>query len=148
MEVTVEFKEVKLLYAAVSNNDNRRLDESVAAEWHRSIERNLGDRATLPDCLAVVEEWFDVSRGEYFTKGIFLDLMRKRLRLNPKAVSDDVRSAKARGLISADWDTSTAIPADVAQRLAQARAEARDIAPGEVESGPSKLRLEAGRRVP
>lgn len=144
----MEFKEVKLVYAAISNNDNRKLDESVAAEWHRSIERNLSGRATLQDCLSVVEEWFDVARSEYFTKGIFLDMLRKRLRLTPKAVVDDVRSAKARGLVGKDWPRDEPIPVEVALRIEALRAEARELAPA-VESGPlsSPLGLDVGRRV-
>ena len=144
----MEFREVKLVYAAISNNDNRRLDEAVAAEWHRSIERNLGGRVTLADCLAVVEEWFDVDRGQYFTKGIFLDLLRKRLRLTPKAIVDDVRSAKARGMIAKDWPHDRPIPADVAQRIELLRREARELAPA-IEPGPfsSPLELDVGRRV-
>lgn len=144
----MEFREVKLVYAAISNNDNRKLDESIAAEWHRSIERNLSGRATLQDCLAVVEEWFDVARGEYFTKGVFLDLLRKRLRLTPKAIVDDVRSAKARGLVAKDWPRDEPIPVDVALRIEMLRAEARELAPA-IESGPlsSPLGLDVGRRV-
>lgn len=120
----MEFKETKLLYAAISNNDNRKLDESVAAEWHRSIERNLAGRATLPDCLAVVEEWFDYPRDTYFTKGIFMDLMRQRLRLMPNHIRIDVGVAKGLGYIDGSHDPRVPLPIDAANKLANYRAAA------------------------
>ncbi len=146
----MEFKETKLLYAAISNNDNRKLDESVAAEWHRSIERNLAGRATLQDCLAVVEEWFDYPRDTYFTKGIFLDLMRQRLRLMPRDIRVDVGLAKRLGFVDECHDSRVPLPLDAANKLAGYRASVNaENNKHALEDGPnaSPLELDVGRRV-
>jgi hypothetical protein len=142
----MQLAEVGQLLTVISSFDNRRLDDSTARAWKIMLDRHV-PTASLQDAQEVVLDWF-ANPNPYFEVRHLIDGLKRRLRLTPKAIRDDVRVAKTRGLVSKDWDDRTPLPPDAAARLAAARAEARDIAPGELDSGPSKLRLEAGRRVP
>ena len=102
---------------------------------------------TFDEAQQIVIRYYGTA-GESLTVYALIDLWKQSRRMAPHQIAADVRSAKARGLIGRDWDTRTALPADVAGRLAAARDEERQAAPGEVDSGPSKLRLEVGKRVP
>lgn len=49
-------------------------------------------------------------------------------RRTPAAIAEDVRSARARGLVSRDWAETDPIPDDVRVRLTELRDEARATA--------------------
>lgn len=102
--------------------------------------------APLAAAQDVVFEWFSVE-NPYFEVRHLIGGLRRKMRLTPKAIEDDVRSAKARGLVPKDWPARTPLPAEAASKLEAARADARAEAP-EIE-GPnmSPLQLDVGRRT-
>ena len=83
------------------------------------------------------------SEGESLTVFALIDLWKRDRRLLPHQVAADVRSAKARGLVSRDWPEGDALPAEVADRLSAARAGDRDVAGGVGAAG-SRLALQVG----
>lgn len=133
----MELQEVGMVLARVSNFDNRRLDPAVARDWKVMLDRHLFGRGSLDDAMEVVLDHFALPDPPYFTVGLLVDGMKKRLRLTPKAISDDVRSAKVRGLVALTYSHKLPLPADVQVRLDAARAAARAVAPSEIESGGS-----------
>lgn len=143
----MDLKEVGMVLARISNFDNRRLDESVARDWKVMLDRELFGRGTVADAMDVVLDHFAQPSPPYFTVGLLVDGLRRRLRLMPKQIADDVRAAKARGLVSADHDPRVPLPGGAAERLAQARMEAREVVPAEIGGGAWRLELEVGRRV-
>lgn len=143
----MDLKETGMVLARISNFDNRRLDASVARDWKVMLDRELYGRGTVEDAMEVVLDHFAQASPPYFTVGKLVDGMRTRLRLTPKAIADDVRTAKARGLIGRDYDERAPLPAEVAQRLQAARAEAQEASPEVIEAGRPQMELEAGRRL-
>lgn len=135
-----------MVLARISNFDNRKLDPSVARDWKVMLDRELHGRGTADDAMEVVLDHFAQPNPPYFTVGLLVEGLRVRLRLTPKMIADDVRAAKARGLIGQEHDPRSPLPVTVAGRLAEARAEARAAAPAEVESGVGAFQLEVGRR--
>ena len=142
----MELKEVGMVLARVSNFDNRKLDPSVARDWKVMLDRELHGRGTIEDAMEVVLDHFAQPAPPYFTVGLLVDGLRRRLRLTPKAIVDDVRSAKARGLVSKDHDPRLPLPVDVMVKLETARQSARDEAPSEIEGGVGSFALDMGRR--
>lgn len=142
----MELKEVGMVLARIANFDNRRLDPSVARDWKMMLDRELYGRGTLDDAMEVVLDHFAQPAPPYFTVGLLVDGLRRRLRLSQRDIAVDVRSAKARGLVSKDWPRNRPLPADAAAALERARSEARAASP-ELDEGPSPLQLEVGRRV-
>lgn len=141
----MDLKEVGMVLARVSNFDNRRLDPSVARDWKVMLDRELHGRGTVNDAMEVVLDHFAQPDPPYFTIGRLVDGMRKRLRLTPREIAVDVRSAKARGLVAADWGRDEPLPPEVSARLSELRAEAQRVAP-EIEAGESPLALDVGKR--
>lgn len=92
----------------------------------------------------IVEHYGESS--ESLTPYALVDAWKKRKRLMPKQIADDVRAAKARGLIGKGHDPRVPLPAGVMRRLMSARAEAQALAP-ELDYSPSQLQIEVGKRV-
>lgn len=145
----MNLKEVGMVLARISNYDNRKLDASVAKDWQLMLDRALHGRGSVEDAFDVVMEWFMESGRPYFMVAHLIDGMRDRLRLTPKAITDDVRAAKSRGLVEKSWPRDEPLRVDVQDRLLAARAEARELAmQHEVEGiNQSPLQLDVGRRV-
>lgn len=141
----MQLAEVGKLLAVIASFDNRRLDEATAMSWKLMLDREVPG-ASLDQATEVVLDWFSTA-NPYFEVRHLVDGLKKTLRLMPKQVADDVRSAKARGLIDAGHDPRDPLPADVSARLAAARALDRDNAPTEIESGVGAFALEVGRHV-
>lgn len=137
--------EVGKLLAVIASFDNRRLDEATAFSWKLMLDREVPD-ATLEQATEVVLDWF-ATANPYFEVRHLADGLKRKLRLTAKQIADDVRSAKARGLIDASHDPRTPLPGEVVVRLAEARAADRDVAPGEIEAGVGKFALDVGRRL-
>lgn len=76
--------------------------------------------------------------GESLTVFALIDAWKQDRRMLPHQIAADVRSAKARGLIGSH-DPRVPLPADVAERLAAARAADRDSAPVELDGGSWRL---------
>lgn len=140
----MQLAEVGKLLAIIKSFDNRKLDESTAMAWKVMLDKHV-PQASLADAEGVVFDWFGVE-NPYFEVRHLLDGLRRKLRLTPKQIADDVRSAKARGLVDTGWPRDKALPAVVREKLAAARATDRENAPAEIEAGESPLQLEVGRR--
>lgn len=141
----MQLAEVGKLLAIIKSFDNRKLDESTAMAWKVMLDKHV-PQATLADAEAVVFDWFGVE-NPYLEVRHLLDGLRRRLRLMPKQIADDVRAAKARGLVEKSWPRDKALPPAVREKLAAARATDREHAPAEIEGGESPLQLEVGRRL-
>lgn len=141
----MQASEAAELLAFIAAFDNRNVTKEAAVAWAMTVTREVPS-LSLDVAREIVMDHFG-SSGEYFTVGLLLDAARARLRLNAKQIADDVRSAKARGLIGAGHDDREPLPVEVAERLAAARAADREVAPRMVESGPFKVQLSVGRRV-
>lgn len=141
----MQLAEVGKLLAIIKSFDNRRLDEATAMSWKLMLDREVPN-ATLEQATEVVLDWFSTA-NPYFEVRHLVDGLKRALRLTPKQIADDVRSAKARGLIGAGHDPRQPLPVEVAERLAVARAGDRENAPREIETGVGAFALDVGRRV-
>lgn len=139
----MQASDVAELLSLASAYDNRNVTKEAAVGWKVAIDRELPD-LSVGLAREVVVDHFATS-GEYFTVKHLIDGAKARLRRLPSQVAADVRSAKARGLVGRDHDPRVPLPPDVAARLESLRAEARAVVP-EIESGPSPLQLDVGRR--
>lgn len=146
-EKTRQLAEIGAVLARISNYDNRKLDKAVALDWQLMINRELHGRWSPDAAMEVVLDHFALPQPPYFTVGLLMEGMRHRLRLTPKAIRDDVRSAKARGMVAKDWPRDTPIPVDVAEALERFRAEARELAPAIEGLNVPGVELEVGRTV-
>lgn len=89
---------------------------------------------------------------EYLALDVLLEHIRVDTRRTPTAIEEDVRSAKARGLIEASWPKRDPLPRPVAEQLARARADFAETAAA-IEAGvidaPRALTVgTVGRKVP
>lgn len=117
-----DLEAAKLLTIA-AGFDRRQVTEMTARAWAAA----LSDQS-YSDCeRAVIEHYRDAdTRREYLSVGHVLDRVEQWQRASRKQIEDDVRSAKARGLIDRDWPARDRLPADVAQALADARTRDAD----------------------
>lgn len=121
----MELAEVGKLLAVAAAYDNRQLREETAVAWKAALDLQVPE---LDPMLAqqIVVWWFSEDRGEYFQVGHLIAEAKRRLRLLPEQIEADVRVAKARGLIG-EWPDKKRLPADVAQRLAELRANQNQL---------------------
>ena len=140
----MQLAEVGKLLAIIRSFDNRKLDESTAVAWKMMLDREV-PAASFEQAAEVVMDWFSTA-NPYFEVRHLVDGLKRLLRLTPKAIADDVRSAKARGLVDVSWPARDPLPPAVSAALESARAEAR-VDPGELTGADSPLRLDVGRRV-
>lgn len=114
-----DLEAAKLLTIA-AGFDRRQVTEMTARAWAAA----LSDQSYVDCERAVIDHYRDAdTRHDYLSVGHVLDRVERAQRATRKQIEDDVRSAKARGLIGRDWPKSERLPADVAQKLAEARAE-------------------------
>ena len=140
----MQASEVAELLSLASAYDNRKVTKEAAVAWKVAIDAQLPDM-TADIARQVIVEHFTTS-GEYFTVKHLIDGGKRAMRRMPKQIADDVRSAKARGLIGKGHDPRVPLPADAMRRLMAARAEARESAP-EITWEESRLQIEVGKRV-
>lgn len=128
--------EVAQLLTIASGFDRRQVDAMTVEAWHavpvvaesdfEAAKRVLIDHQTSPEA------------AEYFTVRHLARGITKRERSNHVDVETDVRSAKARGIIPADWPKRDPLTPVAAAALARARehdrAEAARYSAGELES--------------
>lgn len=57
-----------------------------------------------------------------------IDAVRHATRRTPERIAEDVRSARARGLVPREWSEKDALPADIQAPLLELRNEARTTA--------------------
>jgi biopolymer transport protein ExbB/TolQ len=95
-------------------------------------------------------------RGSDFLTAKTLDEeMRKARRLRPQYIAADVRSARARRLVSADWPEDKPLPRNVMQQIEAARQNAQEKAAREELEAPEgavtlprELLATTGQRAP
>lgn len=110
--------EAAKLLTIASGFDRRTVDELTATAWAAA----LADVSFEDGQAAVLAHFTDAAtRHSYFTVGHVLDRVEAAQRLARHQVESDVRSAKARGLVAAEWPDREPLPASVAGRLAVAR---------------------------
>lgn len=141
--------EVRRLLGYISAGfDNRQLSTATVDVWTVELADVHAD-----DALQAVRNHFrKPAPRDYLSLDVLLEQIRVDTRQTPTAIEEDVRSAKARGLIDASWPARQALPRDVAGRLARARAEFAETAAAieaGVVAGPRMLDVgTVGRKVP
>lgn len=144
----MQLAEVGKLLAIIRSFDNRKLDESTAMAWKMMLDREVPD-AQLCDAQEVVMDWFS-TENPYFEVRHLVDGLKKRLRLTPKQIADDVRSAIARGLLPHGADPKTPVSREIAAKLAEMREASRVEAERHAldsHAGEPQLQLRVGRDV-
>ncbi|MEV8339236.1 hypothetical protein [Leucobacter sp. NPDC077196] len=143
----MQLKEVGQLLTIISSFDNRKLDESTAVSWKLMIDRHFPD-ASLVEAQEVVLDWFGTA-NPYFEVRHLIDGLKRARRRFSREIENDVRAAKARGLIGRDWPARKVLPVEVEQRLSGARARDREVAAQYAIEGPNVpgVELEVGRTV-
>ncbi|MFJ3029848.1 hypothetical protein ACIPEQ_13475 [Curtobacterium sp. NPDC087080] len=141
--------EVRRLLSLISGGyDNRTLTAITAEVWTMELADTDFDIAWQ----AVRNHFRKPSPREYLSLDVLLEQIRVDTRQTPGAIEEDVRSAKARGLIEASWPARQALPRPVATRLAQARQtfaeQAAAIEAGTVTDGRPLELGTVGRKVP
>lgn len=144
----MQLTEVGKLLAIISSFDNRKLDESAALAWKMMLDREVPN-ATLDDAQEVVMDWFS-TENPYFEVRHLVDGIKKRLRLTPKQIADDVRSAVSRGWLPYGASPRQPVSREIAEKLAAAREASRQETEQyriESHAGNTPLQLDVGRRL-
>lgn len=113
--------ETTTLLALVASFDNRKVDEARSAAWH-SILRDVDFEDAKQVVVAHFSHPNDYLTVSHITEGVLR--MHRRL---PKQIEADVRAARARGIVDADWPESAPLSSSAAGRLAAARAGDLDV---------------------
>jgi hypothetical protein len=117
--------EVRRLLSLISGGyDNRTLTAITAEVWLMELADTDFDIAWQ----AVRNHFRKPSPRDYLSLDVLLEQIRVDTRQTPTAIEEDVRSAKARGLIEASWPKRDPLPRAVAEQLARARAEFAETA--------------------
>ena len=118
--------EVQQLLTTAAAFDNRKTDPTggTALTWQKILAEV--DYAAAE--AAVIAHQTGPLAGEYLTVKHIVDAVEVANRSTRKLVEADVRSARARRIIPADWPESEPLTADAAARLAAARAADRESA--------------------
>lgn len=117
--------EVRRLLGYISAGyDNRQLSAATATVWTEELGGVDYDTAKQ----AVRNHFRKPSPREYLSLDVLLEQIRVDTRQTPTAIEEDVRSAKARGLIESSWPKRDPLPRPVAEQLARARAEFAETA--------------------
>lgn len=123
-------------YASASNTSAEK-----AVAW-ATVLNQFAPGMTPGEARELIVEHYGES-SDSLTPSALVDAWKHRKRLLPRQIRADVRSARARGIVSADWPETRPLPDDVQARLESARASYRVA----VESGGEFLQLEVGKRV-
>ena len=100
---------------------------------------------------AVIDHFTGPDKHAFFEVGYILDGIKRINRHLPHQIEEDVRSAKARGMLDQSWPKHEPLPPEVARRLRNARASfAEQMAA--IEARPEGTwrvpELDLGKRVP
>jgi hypothetical protein len=139
--------EVGKLLLLASGFDRRVVDDLTVGAW---FSVPIIQQATYEDAAqAVINHQTGPNKEKYLTVGLVADYLTITNRQSADAIAADVRSARARGLISREWSERDPIPEDVRLRLAELRDESRQYAHvyGEIEVGRNVDFGEVGRTV-
>jgi hypothetical protein len=115
----VNRQEIGQLLTVAGGFDNRKVDRVSVEAWALVPEIV---QARYEDALAaVVAHQTGPKRHEYLTVSHIVDALRAGERQSDYEVEADVRSAKARGMIGADYPPRQPLPHDVRHALATIR---------------------------
>jgi len=105
--------------------DRRQVTDVTATAWAAAL-----DGHTYAECeRAIIAHHRDpATRTTYLNVGHVLDRVEQGMRLNAADVETDVRSAKARGIVPADWPRRKPLDPEAAYRLQAARERDRQEA--------------------
>lgn len=110
--------EAAKVLAVAAGFDNRRPDELATAAWMELLSGYNYEQCRQ----AILDHYRDPeTRHKYLTAAHVLDRVEQHARAKSQDVEADVRSAKARGLISADWPKRQSLPDDIASKLSYVR---------------------------
>lgn len=117
-------REVGMLLAIASGFDNRKTSELQTAAWFEVLHG-----ADFEQCKRIViDHYSGPKHSEYLTVGIITDGLRVVNRQSKENIATDIRAAKARGILSADWPRDLPLTPEYAEKLAQARSRDRETA--------------------
>lgn len=114
----------KLLTVA-AGFDRRQVTEVTATAWAAALH---GYDYSECEKAIIAHHRDPATRGQYLTVGHVLDRVESWGRNRTGDIEADVRSAKARGMVSSDWPDRDPLPESVAERLAAARMRERQEA--------------------
>lgn len=110
--------EAAKLLTVASGFDRRQVDELTATAWASALDGYSYGQVEA----AIIGHFTDVeTRRDYLTIGHVLDRLERTDRTRRHEIADDVRSAKARGIIDRSWPNSNRLPADVLSHLRELR---------------------------
>lgn len=118
----------KLLTVAGAFDRFIRVDEVTVTGWQIALERVPYDLAQK----AVIDHYQGAEAHRQLMPANIIRAVEREARLTPAMIEEDVRSAKARGLVDESWPERKLLDEEVRQKLFAAR------------RGDLQLMLEAG----
>jgi hypothetical protein len=116
--------EIARLLTAVSGFDRFVVVDQITTDaWHSVLH----PYEFTPALAAVVEHDRGPDGGKPLRPGQVEQAIKREMRLLPHQIEEDVRSAKARGLVPADWSDRDALPEIARRKLDAARAASREL---------------------
>jgi hypothetical protein len=114
----MNISEAAKLLTIASGFDRRQVDELTATAWASALEGH-----TYAECeRAIIAHHRDpATRTTYLTVGHVLDRVEQGMRTSTADVETDVRAARARGIVPADWPRRQPLEPEAAYRLQAAR---------------------------
>lgn len=107
--------EIGMLLGLASGFDRRVVDPLTIEAWASVPE--LAKASYSAAKVAVIAHQTGVKRHEYLTIGHIVDALRIDGRNSQRAIEEDVRSAKARGMVEKSWPDRQILPEDTRQGL-------------------------------
>lgn len=108
---------IKLLTIASAFDRFMRQDEGSIAAWHAVLDRVPYELAEK----AVLAHYAGPDAHRQLMPANIIRAVEREARLTPAMIEEDVRSAKARGLVAQSWPDRKLLDEDVRQRLFAAR---------------------------
>jgi hypothetical protein len=115
-------EEAARIITILSTADNRTLDKPTASAWALFLSD-----VSYSDAERAVVDLVNESR-EYITPKSIRDWVRQHNRQSAYEIAADVRAARARGIVSADWPDKQPLDSDARQKLSLARERDRSTA--------------------
>lgn len=130
-----------LLTALASLDPRVKFDAATAFGWAQVL-RDVPDEVLVP-------AGFDAARANDYGGIITVGMVEKHAQPHLRRIASDVKSAKLRRLVPADWPATQPLPDDVRKRLA-AEWAANNDRPNEIAAAGGRVADigEVGRRVP
>jgi hypothetical protein len=97
------------------------VNDATATAWSYVLSDVSADLAKA----AVLEHYSGPDAHKQLMPADIIKAVEREARLTRPLIEADVRSAKARGLVSKDWPDAQVLPEDVRARLQAAREDAR-----------------------